>query len=494
MKGGRRASFYGETLPQAMIAMKGELGHDSVLIAHRKVKKGGLFGLGAKEYFEVIGERLPTWLLEENRVLEKKAKPSRKSAREEGVGNASIDPVGNVLRAARNIRRNRRKEWVSDEVARPAVAAEPAISDPRMRSYGEQLRAGGELVHSEILYVPAKKTESHADGKSSEALRSEISRLKNEVASLKTPPPPACPLFAARLAVYHERLVASGVRMELCEEIALNVRNRSEEFEWSDDALMRSRMVKEIKKRIAIARPLETDPDAPRVIVAVGATGVGKTTTLAKLGAILSDEEKRRVAYISLDYYRVGGADQLRSYSELMGVPFEAVSTAPALGDAINRNLDREFIMIDTAGRNPYRADEIETLKGMLRECRIEPELLLFVSATTDESEMPSIIRNFSIMKNVSLVFSKVDESRRSGQLFNLAAMTGLPIAFLTTGQSVPDDIEPALASKLADVLLEPREDEMKLELSPRTQHRDAAPARTRPPDRFEREWTEQIW
>ncbi len=258
------------------------------------------------------------------------------------------------------------------------------------------------------------------------------------------------------LAQWHERLIDAGVDGELTDRLIASVAHRTAVHERDDAALHRSRLAKEIAGMLRIATAPEPHDDRPLVVVVVGATGVGKTTTLAKLGAIFKREENRTIAYITLDDFRIAAAEQLRTYSDILQAPFEAVSSPEELSNALDKFYDREVILIDTAGRSPYDTPAIAKLRETLDSMQLEPEVFLLVSASTQVQEMEAVLKSFAVADRMRLCFTKVDETVRWGPIYGLAVRSGIPVAYCTTGQNVPDDIEPALRARFVDALLGP--------------------------------------
>ncbi len=256
------------------------------------------------------------------------------------------------------------------------------------------------------------------------------------------------------LPVMRRRLEEAGVDATLVETILENVSRRTQASEWDDEPVVLARVRKEISGMVRVAPPLEPPDDRPLIVMAVGATGVGKTTTLAKLGASFAIDEGRSVTFLTLDRYRIAAVEQLRTYSEILNAPFEAVTDARELREAIDRHVDREVILVDTAGRSAHEPSGLEELKKLIDALDEDSEILLLVSSNTDTREMTNVIRNFSIGRRMRLVFTKVDETLRWGSIFNAAVECRIPIGYWTTGQSVPNDIEPALPLRLAQALL----------------------------------------
>jgi flagellar biosynthesis protein FlhF len=197
------------------------------------------------------------------------------------------------------------------------------------------------------------------------------------------------------------------------------------------------------------AGPVEVAPSRRRVVVIVGPTGVGKTTTIAKLAARARLVERKKVALISLDDYRVGGADQIRTYADLIGVPVRLVDDPAGLRAAIAAAGDADRIFVDTAGRSPRDRAEIARLGQALGGVS-DAEVHLAVAAATAPDLLDELHRRHQPLGAHRLLFTKVDEALRLGELVRAPARLGLPVTWITTGQRVPEDLEDATAERLA--------------------------------------------
>ncbi len=199
-------------------------------------------------------------------------------------------------------------------------------------------------------------------------------------------------------------------------------------------------------------KPVEKGKKEQRVVTLIGPTGVGKTTTLAKLAALHAFEKKEKVAVLTLDTFRIGAAEQLKVYGNIMGLPTEVVSSREDVRRYVMNNNDKELILVDTAGRNYREECHMKELMA-LSELKIPMTFNLVLSLTTRDKELTEIAKRFIDLPVESLIFTKLDESESYGTMLNVAAAATRPISYFTAGQKVPEDIEPATPDKLTDLI-----------------------------------------
>ncbi len=243
-----------------------------------------------------------------------------------------------------------------------------------------------------------------------------------------------------------------GVNEAMVKRLMSHVQQTLSPAEWANDTQVYARLeanVRQICGQIGLIQP---GLDKPRIVALIGPTGVGKTTTIGKLAAGFSIVDKRKVALITADTYRVAAVEQLKTFGEIIGVPVEVVMTPSGLSEALECHADKELIFIDTAGRSPHHELHMSELRAFLDEARPDFTMLV-MSATTQSADQLRIYRRFEGL-TTHLIFTKLDETGSAGSLLNLLGQTTLPTAYLTNGQNVPDDIEAATPYRLARYVL----------------------------------------
>lgn len=185
----------------------------------------------------------------------------------------------------------------------------------------------------------------------------------------------------------------------------------------------------------------------------IGPTGVGKTTTIAKLAAIKSLKANKKVGVITIDTYRIGAVEQLKIYADILGLPFEVINRVNDISKSIERLKDCDYIFVDTTGRSLKNIMQISELKLYLD--RIKPDMVhLVISMTTKYNDMVQILNGFRPLGYDSVILTKFDETTTYGSIINLAYNSKVPISYITVGQNVPDDIEEATKEKLIDLVI----------------------------------------
>ena len=255
------------------------------------------------------------------------------------------------------------------------------------------------------------------------------------------------PVPASKNASLLERLlIRNGLDPQIARLFAVSAPGQPRTLREATEGLARS-----LADHVAFAAP---DLDAPRKHLAlVGPTGVGKTTTLAKIAAEAALIRQRAVGIISLDGYRIGAVQQVEQYADLIGVPLEVASDVSSFRRALRRLADAEVVLIDTAGRAPRDKAALGELAEILHSSDVEVEVTLCMNAASRKMELEDAVERHAVLLPKTLTITKLDEALQYDAIVSAHITSGLPLAWFTTGQRVPEDVEMATPEKLAAAL-----------------------------------------
>lgn len=258
--------------------------------------------------------------------------------------------------------------------------------------------------------------------------------------------------FHESLIGFHRQAVSRGINERLAFGLTEKVnRQIIQEIAISEDSI-KSRFFMEMMRLIKSSGPIKIGFGKPKVAVFVGPTGVGKTTTVAKLAAEFSLNQKKEVALITLDTYRIAAVEQLKIYSKIIDIPVVVARDKQEFLETLDLFRDKDLVLVDTAGRSRKDHCQMNELKGYFDQ-DISAEIYLVLSAIEREEILFANIKRFYPLSIDRLIFTKIDEANSFGMLFNIAIKTNKPLSYFTTGQKVPEDIEIATAEKTIDLI-----------------------------------------
>lgn len=217
---------------------------------------------------------------------------------------------------------------------------------------------------------------------------------------------------------------------------------------------VREKIAEQLEKLLPTSGPIvRTKSFGPHVVALIGPTGVGKTTTIAKLAAKLKIDEKRKVGLITIDTYRIAAIDQLKKYADIIGSPLKVVGSPEDLKEAVASMSDCDYVLIDTAGRSPRDTLKLNELKTFL-EAAAPEDVHLVLSTTASRESAELAVECFNNVRVDKIIFTKLDEASHVGTVLNFVASAKKPLSYVTTGQDVPADIEVARGRRIAQLIL----------------------------------------
>lgn len=441
-------TFRGRTIADALDALKKELGRDAVILNTRTFKTGGFMGLGARTITEIIATTQPTPARGRRGAA---AAPSRTPERvPDRVAPRADD------RAAMAV-----DSYVPSAPARSASvspAAVPAAQSPAPRAAAPQPTGGQSFDPMQSPIRDVAKLIVSASAKT--PIEEELAAIKRMVGHvLRTSGAPRQPAMPDALLDCYRKLLEAEVASEIADEITAGVRDELNSHQQADTAAVQAAVTRRLAAFIPVcadAGHIGRAPDGrPLTIALLGPTGVGKTTTVAKLAATYKLRHGRQIGLITCDTYRIAAVDQLRTYADIIGLPLRVAMTPGEVRAAAESMRDCDAVLIDTAGRSPRDAGRLEELRSML-DAASPHQRHLVLSSTSSESAMAETASAFAPLGYDRVILTKLDEAVNFGVLVNVARRLRTSLSFVTTGQEVPDHIEAGNAERLARCIMSP--------------------------------------
>ncbi len=257
----------------------------------------------------------------------------------------------------------------------------------------------------------------------------------------------------AELFQLYTGLIDNEVEEDVARELICRLKQTVPPRQFSDVTTAKSRLIGMVESEIRCCEPITPRPGRRKVVALVGATGVGKTTTIAKLAANFRLRSGVKMGLVTVDTYRVAAVEQLRTYAEIIELPMKVVTNPLEMRRALDELAGLDLVLIDTAGRSPKDDLQIQELKSLLAEAHVD-EVHLVLSLTTSLRGLEASATKFAAAGTTAMILTKLDEASGMGSLLSVARRVNLPISYLTAGQAVPDDIEPAHPRRIARLIL----------------------------------------
>ncbi len=447
-------------MAQALAEVKKDLGRDAVILHTRTLRVGGVLGVGTKAIIEITASdadpsdlgvkprprpRVPTTRLPA--TIPAPMPASVLDRAEEFIAAAPWEKRATALKTgAPTVKAQAQPEPVAAPIADDGRAPSTKTIEPPSRPVAidltdHQVRPlGGGL--------PTVRVDPSA------SLSDELSQIKSMLGhvlrSTRSQAIDVGAMPSALLGAY-TWLIEQEVPDAIAEALLTEVRDRLDHEELASPQAVRQAVLARIAARISTCDqwPPSRRSGRPSVVALVGPTGVGKTTTLAKLAAGLRLRRGMRVGLVTCDTYRIAAVEQLRTYAEIIGVPLKVALSASELADAITAFGDQDLVLVDTAGRSQNDADRLAELRSLIEVAKPDQTHLVLSSASS-----PGVLRRacekFAVLGPDRLLLTKVDEAVGLGPVLDVLERTRLPMSFISTGQEVPDHIERAQPERLA--------------------------------------------
>ena len=467
-------SFRAASVADALAQIRREMGHEAVVVETKQLAQRGLFSwFGAQSEVQVTAS------------VGTSNHRSSKSQRSAGSQSLVMQPTtqGTVAAAAAQARRSvttptlHAPAQASPERSCPVVeqleidrstsfhrvgngprVAKPNELDCRSTRGALPTRLNDRIGLAQVVQpfaqVDAQVREVKPEAVPPNDIEQRLDALHKMIAELgrQTRPrglveiPPG--LFAHYLA-----LIEGDVEDEIARELIAKLQQHATPEQLDNTAATTSLLTALVEREIRCTEPLLPKRGYRRVAMLVGPTGVGKTTTIAKLAGRFGLEGDLRVGLITVDTYRVAAVDQLRTYAEIIDLPLQVVSSPDEFPAALEQFAEFDLVLIDTAGRSPHDDRQLEELKQLVAAASPD-DICLVLSLASGAKSLRTTADRFAAVRPTSLILTKLDEAAGCGGLLSVSRDIAIPISYFTLGQEVPRDIEPANACRAARLVL----------------------------------------
>jgi flagellar biosynthesis protein FlhF len=451
-------TFRGSSMTDVLFKVKKDLGPSAVIVSTRSFRTGAVMGVGGKPVVEIVASLPEQHVTSRNSSRGPQARayddvPRRRTPVrvEAGAVSASAEGVGTV--AAPAISQGHVRSQMATTIGGDALPARPASRgparlmplpvspDPQNPEAVDQLRDELGSIKQMVSQLLRVSTQSSARVSRERFGIAEAPMFEN--GSLPEP------LFA-----HYTRLLDAGVDVPTSQTVIASVRDLLEGDGENDARKVRSAVLAELARRIPCEPLPEPDGDGPQVIALIGPTGVGKTTTIAKLAADHALRRQRRVVLITSDTYRIGAVDQLRAYAQIIGIQMHVAATPEEMATAVAKCSDADVILIDTAGRSPSDHQRLDEFGPILEAARPTHRVLV-LSAAASDTAIERTAKKFADLRPDRVILTKLDEAVTMGVCINAPRLASVPVAYVTTGQDVPDFIVGAAPESLSIAILD---------------------------------------
>lgn len=329
-----------------------------------------------------------------------------------------------------------------DRANEQSAPSQPAVGDPMGASAAGRFASPSSGFSAEAAPAPEQAVFQKLDA--IQRMIEQLGRANHMRAGDELP---------GELFELYTELIDAEVEHDLARDLVFRLRQCANPEQLRDPQGAQALLAAMVEAEIPCTNPIRTVRGGRKVVALVGPTGVGKTTTIAKLAANFCLRDKVRMGLVTVDTYRVAAVEQLRTYAEIIDLPMKVVTSPPEMRRAIDELSGLDLVLIDTAGRSPRDELKIKELRSLLSEADVD-EVHLVLSLTSSLKSLLATAEKFTPVGTNALILTKLDEAAGMGSALSLCRTLRLPVSYITTGQDVPDDIEPAHAARLARLVL----------------------------------------
>lgn len=427
-------------MPEAVLLIRKDLGKDAIILSTKKIRIRKWMGLAWPQRIEVMAVA--------SADISDRTYPGKREIQHGDVSHASFkSSVSGVSEPSPSIQAIEDKNGSFNESLEKTVFHPLTVPHPLEKT--QPMQKETPMSTFEGLETVLDETSMQvASGENLTPILQEMAEIKRMLYTM-------LPVSSSSYQSYAEKLLEHGVDAKIIEillrdaQIAVNEQERGQFHE----EVLRDQVIQFIMEKLSSCREAQPIAHSSRIVAFVGPTGVGKTTTVAKLAALHVLAGQRKVGLITTDTYRIAAVEQLRTYSNILNVPLEVIQQGDSVQKALDKLADRDLILVDTAGRNFKDPLYVQDIQQLLSTIPVD-ETYLVLSMTMKSIDLHHIANIFAQVDVDKFLFTKMDETSTYGAILDLLFTHRKPVSYVTTGQNVPDDIEVPSLEKLIEIMV----------------------------------------
>jgi len=439
-----------DDVKDALKQIKSDLGDDAVILQTRKFKKGGFLGLGRKQMYEVTA-------VAEDKIVEDKSKDSGRD--EEWIDSDKLYQLKKILAKNNAYNVSGNSTGNTQFYRKSSAPTVPSINSNeyqnkynaiKSKAYSQQTEFESEQLQSQPQYK--RNVEKHEE-RDYVQLKKEILGIKRmmQEMNVKMQDKTYLPGIPENFRRVFQSLKKQEIGDDISKRIVESLRIVSDETSLNSIEFEK-KFSDIISPVIKTDNPLKSHKQGD-LIFFVGPTGVGKTTTLTKIAAMLTLELRKKIGILTIDTYRIAAVDQLKTSADIMGIQVGVAYNPGELKSMLEKFKNYDLILVDTAGRSQNNEMQMSELKRYM-ELTQPQYVFLTASMNTRISDLQDILEHFSVVSPTHLILTKMDETKIYGSMLEVSNNFDIPISFVTNGQRIPEDIMIADPRRLGSLLV----------------------------------------